>query len=391
MSELVHTCDTAANRRQRFLSTVSAFALLTSILSSIPAEADDDSNRPTVWIELGGQLERVDGANGRFSAPFLTKAPTPAPFSPISPLDAGRAPRYGFGEEGKISFDPNGTNWVFSAAIRYGRSNSNKTVKHQTDYPVSLKGSPSYRSLMSISAAQFSKTFAKLKESHTVLDFMAGKDVGLGMFGRESSAVIDFGVRYAQFQSSSNVRVYARPSVHHFNAWPAATHSGYPYIPGASFNQYSLIADSSRSFHGVGPSLSLTASVPMVGDHAAGEFKFDWGVNAAVLFGRQRAYGSHETQASHYRGARPAFLPSLRPNYTSLYHTQKPFARSRTITAPNVGGFAAISLKFPNAKVSLGYRADFFFGAMDTGIDARKTATTGFHGPFATISIGLGG
>jgi hypothetical protein len=129
----------------------------------------------------------------------------------------------------------------------------------------------------------------------------------------------------------------------------------------------------------------------MVGDHAAGEFKFDWGVNAAVLFGRQRAYGSHETQASHYRGARPAFLPSLRPNYTSLYHTQKPFARSRTITAPNVGGFAAISLKFPNAKVSLGYRADFFFGAMDTGIDARKTATTGFHGPFTTISIGLGG
>jgi len=42
-------------------------------------------------------------------------------------------------------------------------------------------------------------------------------------------------------------------------------------------------------------------------------------------------------------------------------------------------------------KVSLGYRADFFFGAADTGIDARKTSDLSFHGPFAKLSIGLGG
>jgi hypothetical protein len=41
--------------------------------------------------------------------------------------------------------------------------------------------------------------------------------------------------------------------------------------------------------------------------------------------------------------------------------------------------------------VSFGYRADFFFGAMDGGIDTRNTSTVSFHGPFATISIGLGG
>jgi len=41
--------------------------------------------------------------------------------------------------------------------------------------------------------------------------------------------------------------------------------------------------------------------------------------------------------------------------------------------------------------VSLGYRADFFFGAMDTGIDTAKRTTTGFFGPFATVSIGIGG
>jgi hypothetical protein len=37
------------------------------------------------------------------------------------------------------------------------------------------------------------------------------------------------------------------------------------------------------------------------------------------------------------------------------------------------------------------YRADFFFGAMDGGIDTAKKENVGFYGPFATISIGLGG
>jgi hypothetical protein len=58
---------------------------------------------------------------------------------------------------------------------------------------------------------------------------------------------------------------------------------------------------------------------------------------------------------------------------------------------PNLGGFAGMSLKFPNAKVSLGNRADFFFGAMDAGIDTRHTDDMNFHGPFAKISVGLGG
>jgi hypothetical protein len=63
--------------------------------------------------------------------------------------------------------------------------------------------------------------------------------------------------------------------------------------------------------------------------------------------------------------------------------------RSHAVAIPNVGGFAGISLKFPNAKVSLGYRGDFFFGAMDGGIDVRKTYDRNFYGPYATISIGL--
>ena len=71
--------------------------------------------------------------------------------------------------------------------------------------------------------------------------------------------------------------------------------------------------------------------------------------------------------------------------------TASPPARSKSITVPNIGAFAGLSVNFPNAKVSLGYRADFFFGAMDAGIDARHSADMSFHGPFAKISVGLGG
>jgi hypothetical protein len=65
--------------------------------------------------------------------------------------------------------------------------------------------------------------------------------------------------------------------------------------------------------------------------------------------------------------------------------------RSRTVTIPNVGGFAGLSYRFSNARISAGYRADFFFGAKDGGIDAADRENLGFHGPFASISVGLGG
>jgi hypothetical protein len=77
---------------------------------------------------------------------------------------------------------------------------------------------------------------------------------------------------------------------------------------------------------------------------------------------------------------------------TSSYaHGPYEHSRSQAVTIPNVGGFVGGTLKFVNAKISLGYRADFFFGATDAGIDAVKKSTVGFYGPFAAISVGLGG
>ncbi len=128
--------------------------------------------------------------------------------------------------------------------------------------------------------------------------------------------------------------------------------------------------------------------MPIAGDTQNGEIAFDLGANAGLLFGRQRAHVRHHetavyvstTAACNNKGYHAAYPPRT-------FET----ARSHSVTVPNIGGFAGVSFRKRNAKISSGYRADEFFGAVDGGIDAYKSETRGFYGPFATMSIGLGG
>jgi len=112
---------------------------------------------------------------------------------------------------------------------------------------------------------------------------------------------------------------------------------------------------------------------------------FDWGVNAALLFGRQKTKTHHQTTALYHSEHAYVF------HKTTAYVHPATHTRSRGVVVPNIGAFAGFSVKYPNAKVSFGYKADFFFGAMDGGIDVRHTEDVGFHGPYASVSIGLGG
>jgi hypothetical protein len=124
-----------------------------------------------------------------------------------------------------------------------------------------------------------------------------------------------------------------------------------------------------------------------------GQISADWGVNAAVLFGRQKTRGEDNATGTHYTNYTKvkAFPPIARHSFTVLHQHDVSFSRSRRVTVPNVGGFAGISFRYSDLKVSMGYRADIYFGAMDGGIEARQSETRSFHGPFASFSIGLGG
>jgi hypothetical protein len=386
MSELINARRRNENLRRNLLTNASMLALLGYLGASTgaPAAADEDAP-PTVWIELGGQLERVAGAPEIFSPPFL--AQDDATDRSLM-TDAQASPPYSIGGESRITYVPQDTDWVFSAEIRYGRSNGAQHVHHQPPYILSHDTGYLYGGLLKLhfhpSKDKFGDAQTKSDETHSVLDFRAGKDVGLGLFGAGGKSVVSAGVRYAQFSSSSDATLHARP----VEKWPFVTNPGVSRVPDFAYRTYTAVFHAARNTHAVGPSLSWDASASVMGHGSDMRLAFDWGANAAVLFGRQRAQVHHQTTG--YIHSHLGDYPGTK--YTHRY-TSKPANqnRARAVTIPNVGGFADITFQKSITKISFGYRADFFFGAMDGGIDTTKKENVGFYGPFASVSVGLGG
>ena len=382
MNELTNTSG-YKHSRWALLATVSAAALM---CATGVAAAQSDDDRPTVWIELGAQLERVGANSDVYAPPFLANNADSPAFAPVSPIETGRAPRYSKGFEGKITFQPEKSDWVFSAAAVYGRANGNKHVHEQTAgiHPPPSAVVYGVTAFDPLPVKNFSETTAKQSESHTVLDFQAGKDVGLGLFGRNSVSTVNFGVRYAQFSSRTDIDIKARPWIgFHTTSVPLGS-GNYFTFPGLKYwHTYGAHLHKTTSFHGIGPSLSWNSSASLAGNTDDGGITFDWGVNASVLFGRQKTTVDQSTSAND------AHL--FQGLYTTIYAHHNHVTRSRSVVVPNIGGFAGLSMRYSAAKFSFGYRGDFFFGAMDTGIDTRHATGRSFHGPFATISIGLGG
>ena len=346
--------------------------------------SDADNGRPPLWVEVGGNFDQLRADHQLFDPPFLASIPS----GYGSQLSPQKAPALGLDWEAKLSFEPNDSDWVFSAGARYGRAHGNRNLHEQTNLSKTFVGAVvPFQYQPRYSDAQFSNS-----ESHAMLDFLAGKSVGLGMLGLPGSAVLSGGARYAAFASKSSMLIHSSPD-------DALRTNGPKY----RYHRYAGKFDAVRSFHGIGPAVDLNASTPFLGNEQDGEIALDWGANGAVLFGRQRAGGRHSTGGNYYcySGFGGAFVgrtgcpANFRVYNTKFYHTgyqrTKSFNRSRMVTVPNIGAFVGLSMKYQNAKVSFGYRVDEFFGAMDGGIDTRKSENMGFFGPYANISIGVGG
>jgi hypothetical protein len=354
--------------RYRLLATASAIGLLSSVAAARQASADE-SEHPLVWIDLGGGFDQMTSDSDRWLPPNLTPPITKPPSGPF-----GAVPTTGYDTEAKISFTPEESDWIFSASVRYGRAMSKPKRNHDQSYHVTgyitsfgtKKGSPKYL----LTNYDFSEASRHSRSTHLILDFQAGKDVQLGMFG--GSSVLSIGVRVAKLNEGAEGQFTG------FLSAPAK------YSPGEVAHVASFAAK--HNFAGLGPSVSWDASTPFVGNLTDG-LSFDWGANAALLFGRQKSDVSLRMRDTQYY---PPSSDSGGVKNVLSHSTENP-SREHNVLVPNVGGFAGPSWHLPSAKISLGYRADFFFSAMDVGIDKRKSATRGFYGPFATISVGLGG
>lgn len=392
MSELIQNKSRPAIR-WRLLTGASALVL--AVQMQLPGLAQaEDGDRPTVWIELGGLFNQRE-IDSQPLAPAFT-AMRPPEFSPST--DFEKQPKFGFDEYGALSIQPHGSDWVFSASVQYGRSSKNKQVRQQSSPPpltyIGTLEFPSNTGQKYPRTVRFADTAVKNSAQHLIADFQAGKDVGLGLFGHNVSSVVSVGVRFAQFTEKSRISLKSDPDWHFQTQ--VRSYYGYHYqsiLQPYHYNSAHLTA--SRSFHGLGPKLSWSANLPVAGNTRGGELDFDWGINAAVLFGRQKTRLQHDTTVRYNDGGvgpRYALLLGKPPfgELATVYHRASvPITRSRSVVVPNIGGFAGISFKYDAAKVSFGYRADFFFGAVDGGIETAKSYDRSFYGPYATFSIGL--
>ena len=356
MSELIQKNDDRATIRWKLLTGASALALAAYVSSAGTAKAEDASY-PSIWLELDGQFAEQQTGAELYSAPFMSQSP----FDGISQLDIEKAAPTIWDKGAKITFQPEGSGWVLSLGARYGKIGRSETREGHPSIATSKYSGPLYSAYQHLSAQS--------SEGHFILDFQAGKDVGIGRFGSGGSSVISGGVRIAQFNSRNHVDIKSQPT-----NLPTGTYVG-------GVNRFYASFAAKRRFTGMGPSLSWDASANIAGNSADGAISLDWGVNGAVLFGRQRTEIHHHTSKAHFLWFSRTFAYQV---------ASTPPARSRNVTVPNLGAFAGVSWRYADAKITLGYRADYFFNVLDGGIDAAKKEDRGFYGPFAAISVGIG-
>jgi hypothetical protein len=352
------TAPQSAGFKWQLLSTVSAMAMLAAVSVS-PAQADPMSlgDGAHIWFDIGGQL--TDYASN----------PTTVfndPTTPGSAIFIG--PSGGWDTDAKFSFEPAGSDLIFSAKLRYGRTNPKNFVGYGTLGTTGGGGEGAVAAALAHGHAHhafgrhaagvhaaatgtgtgpnyiYYSGFLSHKEDHAIVDFTVGKDFGLGMFGHDGNSIFSIGVRYAQFNARTDIGYYTGT------------------ISSTSFSEKARLT---RSFNGIGPVIAWDASAPLGGDFSS-ELSVDWGLDASMLFGKQKM-----TLAASY---------STGPNYTAT--------RRKTTTVPSVGGYLALSWHGgEGTKVSLGYRADDYFKVLDGGFDTANKIDRAFYGPFIKVGI----
>ena len=340
--------------------------------------------RPTAWITLGGNFAQFQDNWDKYVPNFVSLIPGDLP----DPVAVEKAPRAGFHWEGKVSIQPQDSDWVLKAGIRYGRSPTHTKLHDElpiSQIPIHISGF--LCSVVHLCQITRPATVAKLvdasssaSEQHTMLDFTLGRDVGLGIFGSGESDTIGAGIRAVQLMTTENADLNTNPNF-----------SGIFIPPGRiSFTHdvFDARTDEKRSFNGVGPEITWDAREPVYGAVENGQVTIDWGMNAAVLFGEQHVNLTRTLSDRFCQGQGSYFNVICAETITTQ---PAPIVRSRSVAVPNIGGYIGASMRYNNAKISLGYRADEFFGAIDGGQDAAKTYSRGYYGPYLNLSLGLGG
>lgn len=217
-------------------------------------------------------------------------------------------------------------------------------------------------------------------EDHSIVDFMVGKDVGLGLMGEGGTSVIGLGMTYAQFRSATDIDMVGIPDRYR------AAYSEIKY-PTTHHELYNASLASTRKFEGFGPSLSWEASKRLVGNEQDGSLALDWRINGGLLFGKQAMASREERDATYYHFEPNIVYPPQLEDL--LYDETIDRSRSRRVTVPNLGASMGLSYRVGGVKVAAGYRWERFFDAIDGGIDKAQSFDRTIRGAYVKFGIGF--
>jgi len=307
--------------RGSLLTGASAFALSLSASGAQAQGAPPNAQPPiTAWIEAA----LFWTAGGGFNIPSVPGLG--APYTIFNPKG---------GFEGAFGFDyrwPN-QNYHFIVDFRYGRTKSSNV--NSSAFTPSTFGSSSTSSHITE------------HESHTVADFMIGRDLGIGA----NNTQLQLGIRIADLYAAAQLTQTGQSTFYSFGCFCSVT------APTSASGNWS------SKFFGVGPRLAVTGDIPI-----GGPWTFDYSGGVAALFGN-RMFNASVTSSTN-----PIFVTDT----------------SSLAFVFNADGWAALSYWFtPQYRLSGGMRGDYYSAPLLTyNINSSGTHSIDrlYWGPFLRLT-----
>ncbi len=354
------------------------------------ANPDHPAGEPYPFtVELSGMVQWTDAPYAKFQTAYTSEFEDTLR---LLPLAQNRDLDWGDGRQVKLTWRPDGA-WSVSAAVRYGRTNSDRTRLHVDeggeivcgilppfDTSPCDPGSPNYAYSFIERPYTWADASARTDENHTVVDFAVGREFGLGGL---SLSQVSADLRYAQFDSTTIADMRGQPY------WYEPAGFALSRIPArGEIREAEFHAD--RRFEGVGPMLSWEAAQRLWGDDRSGHADLEWSIAAGVLFGKQDttvtgSESEHEWTVNKYHNPHITVPDSV---YTAPLDIEP---RSSSVTVPVVDLSIGLSYEVQRVKLSTGYRWERYFDVLDGGFDEHKDADRTIDGPYFKLAVGFGG
>jgi hypothetical protein len=298
--------------RRKLLGTASALAMVGLLQVPQAARAGTSGDTDPNW-----SLSATIVGQATFNSGSRTNYGDPSGSNPQVGINAGG--------DGVVALNLSKFGWNFGLSFNYGHTSDSHAGFGYSDatFPF-FAGTGDVRH----------------NESHKIIDFTAGQDVGLGWLGLDGMSVFSAGVEWANFG--------------------ADTVGNFSYS--SKYFSTSFARDIHRRFNGIGPVISWDAST-RIGDPGC-HLSLSWGAMASVLFGNRKAYGLDFDSRSH------------------------------SATVPRVSAYLGVGWHPDDSPytLSVGYALQSTWGVLDGNFDLdgdeeSSSVNRLSHGPYAAVTV----